>query len=157
MLYIQLTDLDSLIGNNKSKKNLRIFLNLTFYMKSILVILKPLNLPFWPFVDLWILNFWIFLTFSKFKATKIVKWQLLTFWNQPKWISCKIRVAGTLLKFLTVKNPQSKFPIRLLRSVLYLQLIYVYSLFHFLSRYLMEKRTMSTWNANFAAQLPNLW
>ena len=61
----------------------RIFLPLRFYMKSIM-------------------NFWELLTFlsvkhfqkSKFKALKIVKKQFLTFWDKPKLISRKIRVAG---------------------------------------------------------------
>ena len=61
--------------------NLRIFLPLWFYVKSILVILKPQKLPFWPFEQLWILNFWELLTFLsvkffqklKFKAYNIVK------------------------------------------------------------------------------------
>ena len=69
---------------------------------------------------------WELLTFSKvnffqkskFKASKLLKWQCLTFWNQPKLISHKIRVAGKWLNFLTVEYPKSKFPIRLPRSVL---------------------------------------
>ena len=43
--------------------------------------------------------------------------QLLTFWNQPNFISRKIRVAGKMLYFHTMENPQSKTPIRLPRSV----------------------------------------
>ena len=58
-----------------------ILLPLRFYAKSILVILKPSKLPFWPFEQLWILNFSVLLTFasatffqkSKFKASKIVQ------------------------------------------------------------------------------------
>ena len=52
-----------------------------FYVKTILFILKPQKLPFWPFKQLWILNFWKLLTLlsvkcfqkSNFKASKIIK------------------------------------------------------------------------------------
>ena len=51
-------------------------------------------------------------------SSKLVKPQFLTLWNQPKLISRKIRVAEKLPNFHTLESPQSKFPIRLPRSVL---------------------------------------
>ena len=48
------------------------------------------------------------------KYPKLSKWQFLTFWNQLKFISRKIRVAR---KWLINNYPQSRFPIRLPRSV----------------------------------------
>ena len=100
------TDLDSLIGSTQCG-SIRNFLPLRFYVKSILVILKPQKLPFWPIEQLWILNFRIFLTFPsvKFpknwnsKTPKLLKWQFFTLWNQPNLISRKIRVAGIFLQF----------------------------------------------------------
>ena len=55
----------------------------------------------WLFERLCILNFWIFLTFSRVKfpryqnskPPKLLKWQFWTLWAQPKLTSCKIRVA----------------------------------------------------------------
>ena len=44
------------------------------------------------------------------------KWHFLTFWNQPKLISLKIRMAGKWLNCHSVEYPP-KFPIRLPRSV----------------------------------------
>ena len=41
---------------------------------------------------------------SKFKASKIVKIEIFTFWNQPKLISRKIRVAEKWLNFHTVNQ-----------------------------------------------------
>ena len=52
------------------------------------------------------------------KPSKLLKRQFLTFWNQSKLISHKIRVAGKLLNFQTVEYPQSKFPIWLPFSVI---------------------------------------
>ena len=111
------TDLDSLIRGS----NLRIFLLLRFHVKSILVILEPQKLPFWLLSSS---EFWIFYFFRceiflkiKIQCLKIVYTAVFAFWNQPKLILCKIRVAGKLLNFHTVEYPQSKFPIRLLWSV----------------------------------------
>ena len=100
-------------------------LPLIFYVKSILVILKPQKLPFCPYVQLWILDVWIYLTFSSVtfwenlnsKPPKYFKWHFLTLWTQPKLISRKIRVAGKLLTFHAVEYPQSKFLIKRPRSV----------------------------------------
>ena len=61
--------------------NFRIFLPLRFYVKSILVILKPQELPFWPFKsssDLW--NFWEFVIFPS------VKWPKTHNSNPPHWV-----------------------------------------------------------------------
>ena len=55
---------------------------------------------------------------SSIKLTELLKIQFLTFWNQPKLISRKTWVPGKLLDFHTVRNPQSKFSIRLYWSVL---------------------------------------
>ena len=95
------TDLGSIIGNTQCG-NFRIFLLSRFYVKLILVILKPQKLLFRPFEQLSILNFWELLTFSSVKFLKtqhssppwLVKQQILTLWNQPKLISPKFRVAG---------------------------------------------------------------
>ena len=83
------------------------------------------KLPFWPFEQVWILNFWAFWYFqlwnvykkSIFEASKIVKMQFLTFKNETK-ISCKIRVVGKSLNLHTVKYQQTKIPISLPMSVL---------------------------------------
>ena len=48
----------------------------------------------------------------------MLKWLFFTLWHQPKLISCKIKVAGKWLIFHTVEYQQSKFPIKLPRSVL---------------------------------------
>ena len=89
---------------------------------------SPQKLPFWPYEQLWILNFRMLLTISSVKfqkknqnsnSPKWLKWQFWTFWNQPKLISCNIGVAGKLLNFHTVEYPQSKFPIRLPISVMF--------------------------------------
>ena len=69
----------------------------------------------------WISNFWNiwnfqlsnFSTNQSSKPLKLLKRQFLTFWNQPKLISRKIRVAGKLLNFHNVEYPQPKVPIRL--------------------------------------------
>ena len=53
----------------------------------------------------WILTFLEFLTFFKRVnefPQKLLKWQFLTFWNQPKSISRKIRLARKLQNFHTV-------------------------------------------------------
>ena len=104
------TDLGILIGNTQHG-SFRIFLPLRFYVKSILGILKPQKLPFWPFEQLWILhfgNFWHFQgwNFSKnqnSKPSKLFKGLFLTFRNQPKLILRKIRVSGKLLNFPIVE------------------------------------------------------
>ena len=58
-------------GNGSTRcGNLRIFLSHRFYVKSILVILKPQKLPFWPFVQLQIVNFWEILIFLRIKIVK---------------------------------------------------------------------------------------
>jgi len=57
------TDLGSSLILYGQYGNFRIFMLLRFYVKSILVIMKPQKLPFWPFEQIWIFNFWIFLTF----------------------------------------------------------------------------------------------
>ena len=86
----------------------------------------PKKLPLWPYDQVWFLNFWIFLTFLsvKFpisqnsKPPKLLKWQFLALWIQPKLISRQISMAGKLLNFVEYpQSPQSKFPIRLPRSV----------------------------------------
>ena len=41
------------------------------------------------------------------KLPKLVKWQLLTYWNQPRLISRKIRGAGKLLNLSTVPKVMS--------------------------------------------------
>ena len=71
--YLQIfTDLGSLIRNTQCG-NFRIFLLLRFYVKSILINFKARKLPFWPFRQLWILNFWESLTFSKVKFSQKLK------------------------------------------------------------------------------------
>ena len=61
---------------------------------------------------------WQFSKNHNSKPAKLLQWQLLTFWNQPKLISRKIRVAGELLNTLgTMEFLQSKSPIRLPWSV----------------------------------------
>ena len=64
------TDLGSLIGNTQCG-NFRIWHEINFGH------FEPLKLPFWPFEQLWILNFWQLLTFSSVKFVKNVKseWQ----------------------------------------------------------------------------------
>ena len=117
----------------------RIFLPLRFYVKSILVILKPQKLPFWLFEQLWVLNLWIFLTFSSVKFPKVPhslprKWLIWQFWpsDQPKLISRKIRVTRKLVNFHIVKYPRWKFSIRLPRSV---ALFFINSYLFLLCRY----------------------
>ena len=80
--------------------------NLRFYVKSVLVTLKPQKMLFLLIQYLRILNFWEFLTFSfmKFpkiqnsKPPKLVKWQPIA-----KLISRKIRAAVKLF-FYTVQR-----------------------------------------------------
>ena len=68
------TDLVSLIGNAQCEHFIfRIFLQLRFYVKPILVILMPQILPFRPFEQPSILNFWELLTFSFFKCEIFLK------------------------------------------------------------------------------------
>ena len=86
---------------------------------------SPKNCHFWLFEQFWILNFSEFLTFSSVKfpktqnlnPSKLLKQQIVTLWYQQKLISPENIVAGKLLNFHTVECPQSKFPIRLPRSV----------------------------------------
>ena len=108
-----ITDLGSLIGNLQCW-NFRIFLPLRFYAKSILVILRPQKLPFW--LTIWVaLNFtfygnilhfhaWNFSKNQNWKHPRLLKVQFLTFWNQPKLISRKIREAQKLLNFYALWN-----------------------------------------------------
>ena len=74
----------------------RIFPPFRFYVKSILVILKPI-LTIWAALNIEFLGtFDIFkseiLLKIKIQSLQIVKGHFLTLWNQPKLISCKIRV-----------------------------------------------------------------
>ena len=85
--------------------------------------LKPKSLPFWPYFQLWIFDIFIFQLWNfsrnhKSKPSKVLKWQFLTFWNQPKLISRNTRVARKSLNFHIVVSPQSKCSIRLSRSVI---------------------------------------
>ena len=48
---------------------------------------------------------------------KLLKWKFLTLWRQSKLISHKIRKPWKWLNFQVAQYPQSKFPIRLVRSV----------------------------------------
>ena len=122
------TDPGSLIRNTQCG-NFRIFLLLRFYVKSISVILKPLNCHFdhLSCCEFCILgNFWHFHVWNvsknqESKLQKLLKRQFLTFWNHPKLISRKIRVAEKLLNFHNVEYPQPKVPIRMPRSVLFYQ------------------------------------
>ena len=50
--------------------NFRIFLSIRFYVKLVLVTLEPQKLLFYPFEQLFILNFWK-MTFSSVKFCKI--------------------------------------------------------------------------------------
>ena len=84
--------------------NFRIFLPLRFYVKSILVVWKPQNLPIWPFEHFRILNFWELLTFSNVKFLKKIKIQRLLKWAQL--ISRKIRVAEEFCNFHTVESEE---------------------------------------------------
>ena len=94
------TDLGRLIGN-KQCGNLRIFLPHIFYMKSILVILKPKKLLVWPFGQLWILIFGKISHLkmskvpknSKFRAAQMVNMAVFGASKLPKLNSCKIWVA----------------------------------------------------------------
>jgi len=83
------------------------FLPLRFYVETIFGILKPQKLSF--SINWGGLNFALFGILGHFQALnsqrsksqghKIVKMQLVTFWNQWKLISRKIRVADKLLNF----------------------------------------------------------
>ena len=81
---------------------------------------------FWIFGNFWHCKVWDFSWNQNSKTTKLLKQQFLTFWNHPKLISRKIRVAGILLNFHTVEYPRSKFLNRLLRTVEFAK----FSLFH---------------------------
>ena len=69
------------------------FLPLRFYVKLILVILNLHILTFWILEQLWILNYWEFLSFQvwnfstnqNYLPPKLLKWQFYTFWNKPKF------------------------------------------------------------------------
>ena len=69
-----------------------------FYVKSIFVILKPqichfdhlCSSGFWFLGNFWIYQAWNFFKNQNSKPPKLLKWQSLTFWNQPKLISRKI-------------------------------------------------------------------
>ena len=87
--------------------NYRIFLPLRIYVNSTLVILKPWISNLYHFCSS---EFWIFgkcLPFSSVKFPKIIiwsiqkllEWQFLTSWNQPKLISRKIKVAKKFVNF----------------------------------------------------------
>ena len=76
------------------------------------VSLQSKNLLFWQFQRLWNLILVKFLNFPELKFAnnqnttplKRSKWQFLTFWNQQKLISRKIRVTGKLLNFHIVQS-----------------------------------------------------
>ena len=111
------TDLGSLIGNYLCG-NLRTFLPLWFYVKSIMVILKPLKLPIWPFRQLLILYFcsllifqaWNFSKNTTLVAAQMVKMAVLDASKWPKLISRKIRAPGKLPNYHTVKITQLGCP-----------------------------------------------
>ena len=112
--FDEITDLYSLIGNSQYG-NFRIYLPLEFYVKSVLVILKPQKVPFlanWAglkfgFLETVCRHFqvWNFSKHQNSNPPKLLKRQFLTFRNQLKLISRKIRLAGKLLNFHTVEYP----------------------------------------------------
>ena len=78
--------------NWENRMWLGFFLPLRFYVK---LIWKCQKLPFYyPFEQLWILNFWEFLSFSSMKfpknqnsnPPKLLKWIFLISWSHPKLI-----------------------------------------------------------------------
>ena len=124
LLQIFHLDLGNLIGKTQCW-NFRNLLPIRFYVNSTLVILKPKNCHFdhlstyevWIFENLWHFQVWNFSKYQYSKPPKLLKWLFLTFQNQSKLISSKIRVPGKSLDSYTVKYPQSKIPIWLPRSV----------------------------------------
>ena len=72
---------------------------------------------FWIFANFWHFQVWNFCKIQNSMLSRLLKQQYLLFWNQQKLFSHKIRGAGKLLSFHTVEYLQSKFPIRLSRSV----------------------------------------
>ena len=89
-ISLKSTDLGSLIGNTQCG-NIRILLPLNrFYVKTIMVISKPQKLPFWPFEQLWILNFWELLTYSHGQKLFTFTKQVLSKPVSRKIISAKI-------------------------------------------------------------------
>ena len=106
------------VQGNRTRNRFGTFPSLGFYVKSILVISKSKDQPYWPFEQLWILNFlnfwqfpvWNFFKHQNSKPPKLLKLQFLTVWNMPKLISRKIRVVGKFLnlpycRISTVKIP----------------------------------------------------
>ena len=108
------TDLGSLIGNTQCG-NFGIFMPLRFFKwnqfwskTAILIIWAALDFKiFWKF---WQLQVWNFSKSQNSKPPKLLEWQFLTFWNQPKLISHKIRVAGRLLNFHSSQKSQLGCP-----------------------------------------------
>ena len=165
-----ITDLGSLIGNTQCE-NFWAFLPFRFYVKSILVVLKP---PKTAILTIWVaMNFelWQFLTFSsvkffwksKFNIFKTVKTAFLTFWNQLKLISRKIIMAGKLLNFHCMEYPQSKSPIRLPRSVPLenpQNMTQMSDFFFFQPNFIINSATATRWSSTTSvlmAQKPMLW
>jgi len=85
--------------------NLAIFLPLWFYVKSILTDFRSSKPAILTIQDALNLIFWYFHIWDS-KLLRLVKWQFLTFWNQPKLISHKIRVAEKCISFHTVLKSQ---------------------------------------------------
>ena len=98
--------------------------NSRIFLKSILVILKLKKVTFWPYKQLWILNFWHFQVwnFPKNQNSKPPNCQNDSLWLSKisqNWFHVKsdFREAGKWLNSHTLIYPQSKFPIGLPRSV----------------------------------------
>ena len=100
--WFRFTDLGSLIRNIHCE-NFRIFLPLRFYVKSILVLVKPKKLLFEPFEQLWILNLWNFFYFFECEIILRYKIQSLqiaqdgSFWPSEisqNWIHVKSEWQG---------------------------------------------------------------
>ena len=92
-----------------------LFFHTVFTKFSATLILREINFNWFQRVKnciqyFWILIFGQFLIFSNMefpknqdsKPPKWIKWQFLTFWNQPKLISRKMTVAGKLPNFHNV-------------------------------------------------------
>ena len=94
------------------------FLLLRFYVKLILVILKPSKMPFWPFEQLWILHFWEFVTLSSVKCFQKSKFKTSEMVEMAVFDLLKSAKIDFTKNLSTVENPQSKFSIRLHWSVL---------------------------------------
>ena len=69
---------------------------------AILTIWAALN---FAFLQIWSFQSLKFFQKSNSKPPKLVKWQFLSFWNQPKLIARKIRVMKNCYGISTVKNP----------------------------------------------------